>query len=529
MLIPPCLVPAGSFAAQGEQSIPASYASQIPAIAFNVPDLDGGAKLELKSLESNQSLACIESVVNNGKTADVPEVKYVAAGIAAAALLLSGFSALGSAAGAGSGTGATSAPSPTFFEVFSWFQSMAINGMLDVEYPTIYRSFTRNFAFAGGLIPWDDMQLAIDGFREKTGGNLTEDSVPFLRNATLIYTPNVVSNVAKRGLEMLFERQTSISVNGTTYGNSNQTEQEEKIMHYVSGIQAFAEQLQIPESNTFMTALMIFLIVIAAIVVGILLFKVILETWALFGTFPKRLTGFRKRYWWFMAKTIVNLILLVYGIWTLYCVYQFTRGDSWAAKVLAGVTLAIFTAILAFFTWRIWSLARKFKKAGGSTESLYDDKKVWRRYSIFYDSYKRGYWWLFAPTIVYMFVRGCIVAGASGHGLVQTAGQLIVESLMLILLLWSRPFSRRSGNWINIVIQVVRVLSVICILVFVQQLGISRTTKTITGLVLIVVQSVLTAVLAILIGVNAIIICCKENPHRKQRKANGKHMLIQDQ
>jgi len=43
------------------------------------------------------------------------------------------------------------------------------------------------------------------------------------------------------------------------------------------------------------------------------------------------------------------------------------------------------------------------------------------------------------------------------------------------------------------------------------------------------VQSVLTAVLAILIGVNAIIICCKENPHRKQRKANGKHMLIQDQ
>jgi hypothetical protein len=39
---------------------------------------------------------------------------------------------------------------------------------------------------------------------------------------------------------------------------------------------------------------------------------------------------------------------------------------------------------------------------------------------------------------------------------------------------------------------------------------------------LIAVQSVLTGGLAILIAVNAIIICCKENPHRKRRKAAGK-------
>ena len=44
-----------------------------------------------------------------------------------------------------------------------------------------------------------------------------------------------------------------------------------------------------------MTVLLIFAIVIAAVTVAILLFKVILETWALCGNFPKRLTGFRKR------------------------------------------------------------------------------------------------------------------------------------------------------------------------------------------------------------------------------------------
>lgn len=89
---------------------------------------------------------------------------------------------------------------------------------------------------------------------------------------------------------------------------------------------------------------------------------------------------------------------------------------------------------------------------------------------------------------------------------------------MLGLLIWNRPYERKSGNVINIFIQVVRALSVVCILVFVEELGISQTTQTITGVVLIAVQSALTAVLAILIAVNAIIMCCKENPHRKRRK-----------
>lgn len=89
---------------------------------------------------------------------------------------------------------------------------------------------------------------------------------------------------------------------------------------------------------------------------------------------------------------------------------------------------------------------------------------------------------------------------------------------MLILLIWNRPYVRRSGNILNIVIQVIRVLSVLCILVFVEELGIAQTTQTITGVVLIAVQAALTGVLAILIGINAAITFFKENPHRKARK-----------
>ncbi|KAF2478031.1 TRP-domain-containing protein [Lindgomyces ingoldianus] len=505
-----CPVPSGNFAAKGTQSIPDSYISQIPSIAFNVPDLDSQATLELTAVDGGQQLACITSQVNNGKSLSVPGVSYAAAGIAGAALVVSGLSALASAGHAGAPT-----HSPTFTEVMGWFQSMALNGMMSVQYPGVYSSFSKNFGFSTGLIYWEGMQTSIDGFRNKTGGNLTEDSVKYLKTATLVHTNP--GNITKRGLDTVFlwgrdELQTQVN------GTQNSTGGDDKVQHAVKGIQGYVEELSIPDGNTFMTVLLIFAIVIAAITVGILLFKVILETWALFGSFPKRLTSFRKRYWWLLAKTITNLILVLYGIWTLYCVYQFKNGDSWAAKLLAGITLVAFTAILAFFTWKIWSIAHKFQRMEGDASALYDNKEVWRKYSIFYENYKKSYWWIFVPAIVYMFAKGCVIAGADGHGLAQAAGQLIVESLLLILLLWVRPFSLKSGNWINIVIQVVRVLSVVCILVFVEELGVAQTTKTITGLVLVVMQAVLTGLLAILIAVNALIICCRDNPHRKKRK-----------
>lgn len=521
---PPTLVPKGSFFAKGEQQIPSDFVDKIPSIAFAVPDLEAQATLELKAKDGGQSLACIQSTVGNGKTLEAPAVSYVAVGIAGAALALTGLTA----ALAGGAPGAA-ASGPSFGDVVGWFHSMATNGMLSVSYPPVYRSFTKNFAFSTGLVPWDQMQTAIDDFRNRTGGNLTHSNVAFLRNATLVFGENSEKKeTAKRALEPIYNilplalRDVEVgtgSGNDTTDGSQSS---EGGINHVVKGFKAYAEQLTIPETNTFMTVLLVFAIVVAAIAVGILLLKLILEVWALRGSFPKKLVNFRKHYWGLLARTITNLILLLYGIWTLYCIFQFTHGDSWAAKVLAGVTLAIFTCILGYFTFRIWSLARKFKKSEGDASSLYDDKETWRKYSLFYDNYKKGYWWLFLPYIVYMFAKGCILAAGDGHGLVQSGAQLVVEALMLVLLLWTRPYELKSCLWINITIQVVRVLSVACIIVFVEELGIGQTAKTVTGVALVAVQTTLTGVLALLIAINAIILLVRKNPHVRRRKENGK-------
>ncbi|KAK7988048.1 initiation-specific alpha-1-6-mannosyltransferase [Apiospora arundinis] len=521
-------VPSGTFGAKGSQDIPAAYTDMIPSIAFQIPDIAAMATLQLKALDGGQDVGCIQSQVTNGKTANLPAVSYIAAGVAGAALVLSGVSAAGSAlsgAGAASGgAGGMGTPSPSFSEVFGVFQGFAMNGMMSVNVPQVYRSFSKNFAFSTGLIPWTQMQMSIDNFRNSTGGNLTEDSVQFLKNATLVF-PDGSSNTAnssliKRGMEefALALRQIETVSNPTTTTNETASTTESTIRSAVSGISGYVQMLSVPKSNTFMTVLLIVAIVIGVIVVGILLVKVVLEFWALFGSFPQSLTGFRKHYWGSIARAVTSLIMLLYGIWVLYCVFQFTHGDSWAAKVLAGVTLFLFTAILAFFSYKIWSTAKKLKNSEGDSTGLYDDKDIWVKYSLFYESYRKDYWWIFVPTIVYMFAKGCCLAATDGHGMVQTIVQLIIEGLMFIMLLWSRPYERKSSNWVNIAIQTVRVLSVVCILVFVEEFGIQQTTQTVTGVVLIALQSALTGILAILIAWNAIVACCKENPHRKRRK-----------
>ncbi|RYP68423.1 hypothetical protein DL771_006687 [Monosporascus sp. 5C6A] len=519
-----CPAPAGSFAARGSQAIPPAYADSIPAIAFQIPDIASQATLRLKALDDGRDVGCIKAEVTNGKTADVPAVSYILAGIAGAAFVATSLSALGAALGGAGGGGGVA--SPSFTEMVGVFQGFAMNGMMSVNHPPVYRSFAKNFGFSAGLFPWRGMQMSIDNFRAVTGGNLTRDSVEFLDKATLVFpdgttaAPN--SSPVRRalaGFAELARRQIETEIDTTAPADGQEPANiESTVEAAVSGVEAYAEQFSVPDTNTFMTVLLLTAIIICAIIVIMLLVKVVLEAWALFGSFPQSLSGFRKHYWGSIARTITSLILMLYGIWVLYCVYQFTCGDSWGAQILAGVTLALFTGVLVFFSWKIWRVVHKLKAVDGDASGLYDDKKTWMKYSLFYESYRRNYWWIFVPLIAYMFAKGTVLAATDGHGMIQTIAMLTVEGIMLCLLLWSRPFERRSGNVINIAIQAVRFLSVVCVLFFVEELHIAETTQTVTGVVLISIQSALTGILAILIAWNGINACCKMNPHRQRRK-----------
>jgi hypothetical protein len=90
-----------------------------------------------------------------------------------------------------------------------------------------------------------------------------------------------------------------------------------------------------------------------------------------------------------------------------------------------------------------------------------------------------------------------------------------------VFLIQYRLYERRSGRILNITLQVVRVTSMGSMLVFVHELGVTKTSQTILGFVLVIVQSIFTCIIALLLAVNCLIVCCKKNPHREKRKAAG--------
>lgn len=484
-----CPVPVGRFSGSSKQTIPEEYADKIPSIAYSMPDIALTATLELKRIDDDSNAGCVVADLSNGKSLSTAGVTYAAVGIVGGALLISGAASLVSAFQGGvNEPGEQISSSPSFTTMVGWFQTIATTGMISVQYPQIYQGFTTRFAFSTGLIDWAPMQNSIDNYRAKTGGTVVE---------------KVAQNTTAAASRLMIRQDQQVIVGNVTKA---------------LGMEKFMQETGIAKENVFMTIFLFTMIIIALIVVLILLFKVILEAWALFGNFPRGLTGFRKHYWGSIFRTVVMLINLIFPIWVLYSIYQFQANDAWGPTILAAVSLAIFTGILGFFIVRIWVTARKQIKIHGSVARLFEDKEMWIKYSLFYDNLKRDTWWFFAVYLFYGITRMTFLGALQGKGLAQTISILTIDILMLIVMCFLRPFEHRTENIVHILIQVVRAVSIGCVLVFVDALKVERSTQTIVGLVLVIVTAVLTVLLVLLMLFNGIYQCVKSNPHRKRRK-----------
>ncbi|KAK9474076.1 uncharacterized protein V1510DRAFT_374352 [Dipodascopsis tothii] len=508
-----CPIPAISVSASGEVNVPSEYADKIPSIAFLIPDLDGAAKLVLTS-DDNTTVACYESAISNGKTAKHTSVAVASAAIVGAALVASGVGALSSISSVGV-VSAASALSVGLPEVMSWTQGLASNGMLSLSYPNVYSSFAQNFGWSVGLISWGTLETAIDDMRANTGGNTTVSSYAVLKNSTLVNSGSQAyligtadsssgSTAAARLVRRLSIDGLDFSI-GTGSSNSSST-----ILATLEGIARYSDNMSVPNTNIFMTALVFFGIVVGAIVFALVAFKLALDLVSRCVPLKKGLESFRHRCFLFTSSTVVRVMLIVYSTWAIFCCYQFRLHDSKVSLALAVATLGLFTAVVVAYTTRIFVVAHKASRMPGGIEELYEHKPYVRRYGLFYGQYKSKYWWFFVPVTVAAVARGVITGLADGHGLIQVASQLGIEGVLVLAMLIARPFNTRSGNVINLMISVTRTISFVLLLVFVEELGVQEETSTVVGIVLIVIQALLTVMLAIMVVINLLLMLFKK-------------------
>lgn len=183
--------------------------------------------------------------------------------------------------------------------------------MYSVNYPKAYRNFTQNMGWSTGAITWAGMQNSIDDFRSRTGGNLTASNYTRLQETTLIFgnqtnvdmtTESLLSNttdssnatettrrLVKSGLmTQVFQYQPICSIgplqtllqlliplirHPPLIQQFLQVHKAKKYVSIVTGIKSYMESLSIPDTNTFMTLLIWWAIIVAICIASILSFK----------------------------------------------------------------------------------------------------------------------------------------------------------------------------------------------------------------------------------------------------------------
>ena len=267
-----CPLPMYNFTGADTITLPSQFSvlDKVPPIAFKIPDLEGFVQLTLNQVNTGAVKACVQATLSNGWSAHQPAVEWSTAGIAIAALLSAAWHSISS----------PEAMAPfRFLELIYLYQSISSSAFLSLNYPSVYRAFSLNFAWAMGLIPSSTIQNSINHMRHLTGGGLADATAgPAVGLVNRQISPwNIDARFASpssipplsRGLpSSLFSSPT---VRDTITGEV-QTVTAESSNILQAGVPIVVNTIHIATANAFMTvfifALCMFAIAIAVFVLG---------------------------------------------------------------------------------------------------------------------------------------------------------------------------------------------------------------------------------------------------------------------
>ena len=262
-LVSLCPMNPGTIPIKSNFPIDASVISQVPGIAYAVPDLDGKVRVRIRNKDTGDELACLEAELSNGKTVNLQGVQWAVAAVAGLGLLCS-------ALASGFGHSNTAAHiAANALSLFGFFQAQAMIGMTAVAMPPVVESWTQNFQWSMGIVSVGFMQNISTWYQRSTGGT----------PSTILSTLATTSvQVQKRSLEMV-DRLVARGLNPLSIrANTNAADTSSaNPMVIVKGIERVGFIANIEPTNIFLTGLGFFVAFIIVVTIGVALFKGFVE------------------------------------------------------------------------------------------------------------------------------------------------------------------------------------------------------------------------------------------------------------
>ncbi|PVH99229.1 TRP-domain-containing protein [Periconia macrospinosa] len=509
----------------------------IPPMAFDIPDFEGQAIFRIFSNSDQSEIACFAATLTNGNSFSNPEWVSSILGIFTFVAIISSFAT----AIYGDSIGEARrhyAHSTSVLLVFSVWQHIYFSGALSMNWPSVLPAFWSNYAWAGGMIYTEAMQSTIDSFVGPGKGNL----------GMLGAAMNNAENPGLGGgynIRKVYARDSSNWHGGTV-------NQGLPLPGNYSGFAGTLSSTKIPASNAFMTGFLWFLVLVAIVAASIIILKLLVELLVKARALKhNRLTYFRAHYLAFTGLAVLRTLYTGFFVLMFLTLFQFSYQTSTPPLAVACIvflsTLVSLVSLLGYACfYRIktgkytierdrllvvrrkalklipyYALERasKFPRSEDKTyagslpwwrmcstnegKSIHDDETFTKKFGWLASRFRRNRWWFFNIWLLYEFVRACFLAGAISQPMVQVFGLLVVEIIAFIGIVILRPF---EGQRLNVLLVYFLGFSKIATLALSVPLAarfqLERIPATVFGIVIIIVQGVLTiaTLIVILLG-----------------------------
>ncbi|KAI4957332.1 hypothetical protein J4E86_005806 [Alternaria arbusti] len=446
--------------------------------------------------------------------------------------------------------------------VFAVWHHIFYSGALSVNWPSVLVAFWSNYAWAGGMIYSESMQNTINDFIGSNKGNTSQvgaagtgESNPHLGGGVdihQIYKRGVLPQGLNLQAALAKRRLIDASTGFKYYGLP--VKPGLPLPGNYSGFAGTLATEHIPASNAFMTGLLWFLILIACGVVSVLSLKAVLEGLSSIRAVRKdRLAFFRSHYLAFALSTILRTIFIGFYMLTFLAMFQFSYlalsgpvAVACAAFFVVVFGIGSIAAYACFSRLRIgkyasepdqlnitqrrlhkiipwFSISRNSKvprseddvyigsvpwwtiHATADTTSIHDDEQYTTKFGWLASRYRKTRWWFFVIWLFYEFVRACFLAGASTQPFVQVFGLLAVEIVAFIAFIILRPFEGQRLNVLAVyLLGFSKITTTGLSAAFDTRFGVARIPTTVIGIIIIVIQGLLTVAVMVLILIGAV-------------------------
>jgi len=516
-----CPMNAGPLTIKSNLDISQDLLSQIPGIAYTIPDLDATVRVKIKDQTTHQQLACVEAELSNGHSVDQKAVAWVTA-------IIAGLGLIASAITSGLGHSNTAAHvAANAMSLFGYFQAQAFIGLCAVPLPPIVAAWTQNFQWSMGIIRVGFLQKMATWYQRATGGRPTTHLSQLSQMSVEVQKRRMV----RRALDFTTGAAGRLLARSNAAATEAQASGDRLVLR---GIERVGFRARMETTNIFFTGYSFFIIFIILTVTGVIAFKFICEGLVKAGKMKSdKFVDFRNGWQTVLKGIMFRVVLIGFPQMMVLSFWELTRRDSAGLVVLAILTMLTMIGILGWASAKVVRIAqRSIAMHKNPAYILYSDPVALNKWGFLYVQFKAAAYWFIIPWLGYLFIKAMFVGLSQGSGKVQAIALLLVELALLVGVSVLRPWMDKKTNGFNIAIAAVNFLGAFFLVMFTEIFKQPTIVTGVMGVIFFIYNAAFALVLLVMLLVSSGFALFTKNPdtrYQPMRDDRGSFIKSQTQ